>query len=137
MRLITTVYNALVEFRDGCTRRQLEEVTGLCKDEVHKGLNGLRRRHMLLILGGERERAHYRLKPGSAPPVEMRGGRRDDERPQPALIVLEAFFDNGYRAAKPPSSRAAPGALRTARRSSPAAAPVNSTCLLAALWRKR
>ena len=137
MRLITTVYNALAEFRDGCTRKQLEDVTGLCKDEVHKGLLGLRRRRMLLILGDERERVHYRLKPGSAPPVDLRGGRHDEEAAQPALIFLDTFFDNGYRAAKPPSSRAAPGALRTTRRSLAAAAPVNSTCLLANVWRKR
>lgn len=138
MRLIAAVFEALSEFRDGCTRAQLEEVTGLDRDQVLLGLKGLRRRGVLEVTGTERQRSHYCLKSGSPPPTELRGGVRHEPsggaprssrsyRPpdppffHPGLCDMVAHVPYG-----PPS-------LTSYAVATMSAAP----CLLAETWRKR
>lgn len=131
MRLIATVYTALLRIDHACTRAEIETKTGLGKDEVHKGLLGLRRRHALLTLGGERERARYRLKPGATPPEDLRGGSRANGGEVPA--ALDGACDSGFRAPRPPSHRSESGVLRVTKQRATVAPP----CLLAQVWRPR
>lgn len=130
MRLIAAVYAALLLVDHACTRAEIETKTGLDKDEVHKGLLGLRRRHALLILGGERERARYRLRPGATPPEDLRGGPRGGGG---NTSTHDYVCDSGFRAASPPSHRSEPGVLRVAKQRASASPP----CLLAQVWRPR
>lgn len=145
MRNIDAVYNALRLHDHGCTAYELERATGLVRAEVKNGLLGLRRRRVLLIMGSERERARYRLKPGAQRPVDLRGGARHGEsvdlcaleRSPLTVIGIDDLFDNGYRAARPPSHRSESGALRGVKQSMSAGQRASSTCLLAQVWRKR
>lgn len=145
MRNIDAVYNALRLHDHGCTALELERATGLVRAEVKNGLLGLRRRRVLLLMGNERERARYRLKPGAQRPADLRGGARHGGNVEPCalersplmVIGVEDLFDNGYRAARPPAHRSECGALRSAKQSMSAAQRSSSTCLLAQVWRKR
>lgn len=145
MRNIAAVYNALLLNDHGCTAAELEAKTGLVRAEVKNGLLGLRRRRVLLIMGGERERARYRLKAGAPRPVDLRGGASHWElaeacaleRSPLTVIGSGELYDNGYRAARPPSHRSEPGALRVEKQNLSASTGSAPLCLLAQVWRKR
>jgi hypothetical protein len=152
VRLIAAVFDALATFDRPCTRAELERESGLTKDQVHLGLRGLDRRHVLLVDGAARSRTVYQLLPGAQRPEDLRGKfARSDEfkalqsaarrglhasRPATTAAVAAISPHGGqYSPARPASHGAAPGALRT-HAPGVAAAP-SAPLLLAQLWRRR
>ncbi len=71
--LCLTVYRALYDAGQPCTRVELERLTGLDRWAVRNGLKGLAQRGVLLNLpAGEGIRA-YHLRHDAEPPQDMRG----------------------------------------------------------------
>ncbi len=138
MHLILAVYDALRSYDRPCTRAEIEETAGLGKDDVREGLRGLQRRGDLIVVGTERQRATYRLRPGAQRPVELRGkAPKTDEtrvrmaeshRRRTGVVVIDT-----YSPARPPSHRAEPGALRTGKAHRHVVEP--SSCALQFFWR--
>lgn len=148
MRLIVAVFDALRTFDRPCTRAELEAASGLGRHEVRNGLDGLRHRRLLLVMGNARERATYRLKPSAQRPEDLRG---HGERAAPVRERIAAGVarywaaagvlsppDPGFiahHASAPPSHACAPGA---ARHSVASALPSleSTAALLQQIWRK-
>lgn len=136
MRLIAAVYDALRTFDRPCTRTELEDASGLSRHEVRNGIDGLRHRRLLLVVGSARERATYRLKPGAQRPEELRGrqerpaavrhriavgvARHRAAAPQVVLLAPDPAFVP-HRAAAPAGHAHVAGAARRAVPSSPPA----------------
>jgi len=101
VRLIACVYDALRTVNRPCTRVEIEQVSGLDKDSVREGLDGLRRRQDLLI---ERDRRSnvYMLRPGAQRPVDLRGRHTQSEQTRERISGAR----RGHRVARPPAKLA-------------------------------
>lgn len=84
MRLILNVYDALRTFDRPATRRELEKESGLLPEQVRKGLDGLRRHHLLVVYGPPRFRCTYELVAKAPRPIEIRGRKAKDAIPEEA-----------------------------------------------------
>lgn len=143
MHLILAVYDALRSYDRACTRAEIEAATDLGKDDVRAGLRGLQRRGDLIVIGSERQRAMYRLRTGAERPIDLRGKAAKDEetrarmaeahrrRVTPSVALLDHHH---YSAARPPSHRSEPGALRTTKHGPRVASNV---CALQHFWRRK
>lgn len=146
MRLILAVFDALRTFDRPCTRAELQRESGLDKDEVHLGLRGLDRRHMLAVEGNPRSRGLYQLTPEAKRPEDLRGKyvRAAEHRAQ-ASIARRA-----HRPARPamtaavaalaPRAPAAGGCVRAVVRHGIGLTGGNTPiapCALAQAWRRR
>lgn len=80
MHLIRTVFAALRTFDRAATVRELQRESGLDRDELHMGLRGLDRRHLIVKDAVPRRAGVYRLIPDAELPQDLRGRfERDDE----------------------------------------------------------
>jgi hypothetical protein len=116
------------------TRSEIESRLDLVKDEVYEALRALKRRGLLVIQGGERQRTRYGLVASAERPHDTRGQypRTLTHRHLKTTLRLSALgrvcmLPGHYSAARPPSHAAAPGRARVTH---------GERCLLADLWRK-
>lgn len=141
MSIAAMVFDALAGAARPLTRMQIERATGLVRDEVYKGLIGLRRRGHLIVSGRARERVTYALTPNAERPTADLRGRYSRTMPHRQMMrqISLGIAPARYRAASPPSHRATPGRSNVYHlapevvRPMPAAA-IAEPCWLALLW---
>lgn len=132
MRL-TQVFDALQAADRPLYRTEIENATGLLKDEVYKCLIALARRRVLVKDGSERHRAKYSLVPGAQRPEDRRGQfeRTATHRQLKATLRLAALGracvvpQSNYSPARAPVQHAPVGRSNV---------QVTDACLLAQLW---
>lgn len=73
MYLILAVYDAMQSLDCPATRAELEHASGLDTASVRKGLDGLRRRRVLIMDGKPCALSRYALQPGTERPTDLRG----------------------------------------------------------------
>jgi hypothetical protein len=103
MRLIVDVYIALRTFDRPATVRELQREAGLERDEVHQGLRGLNRRHLIVKDAAPRQTGTYRLVSGAELPQDLRGHFERDERYREKVRRARL----AYCAARAPTNRTA------------------------------
>ena len=126
MHVILRVFDAIRSFDRPCTCAELARETGLTRDSVRKGLDGLRRRKLLVEDGAPRLRTTYLLAVEAPRPEDLRG------RYDRAARMLELPAQCKHSPASPTSHAAQPGALRAG-----ITAIARQSCTLQKLWRKR
>lgn len=138
MHAILTVYHALRSYARPATRGELEREAGIGRHTCRKGLDGLRRRGALEVVGQRRQTCTYRLVKGTPAPVTLSGRYLRQRTITPPLRLPDAA---PWPYGAPPPVAAHAGLVRTVltglldvRHELHQPFP---PCALAEIWRRR